>query len=237
MASKVSLFLVTFFAFFPQLGLPLETAESFRQEIEATPDLTLLSDYINPLREEIKLPMSEVYNQKGTLWCWAYATFHSLRTYYYNIAPTTAASNEWKNALETLDSPTGFRAFMSEHFATNQLGYPLMFVSIFEKEKQLPSTGWVAYLAGKRDGEIRFPVKPDQGEAISTETLIEKLHTALTQNVASSFCNHVHCVSLFGGVYVDDKPVKYWIADSLSGIYQADPQKLHRKFLELATKL
>jgi len=54
--------------------------------------------------------MAEVFNQGRTNWCWAYAAFHIMRTYYLNFKQQDETTAEWQDAINQINSPRSFIA-------------------------------------------------------------------------------------------------------------------------------
>src|SRR4051812_5085939 len=98
-------------------------------------------------RAETVLPMGTVFDQGRTEWCWAYSAYHTLRTYYRLVANDGGALGssawDWREVLLGLDSPSGFRSYMENHFSTGRHGHPHDFIRLLEKENPpLKDVGW-----------------------------------------------------------------------------------------------
>ena len=165
-------------------------------------------------RLELELPVGTIFNQHRTNYCWAYSSFHSLRTYYFTLQSPDENALRWKAALDELNEPTIFRAYLKKHFA-NKWGEPMRFNRGLVKNANLPDDGWKAIVRGGRES-YTIPFDPTRAEWRSLDQVKRQIRASLEQGIPTAYCGDGHCTAIYGAVYDGDTAVKYLIADSVN---------------------
>jgi len=174
--------------------------------------------------EEIFVPIYEIFDQGKTEWCWAYSSFHSLRTFFTSHDDANGA-DEWRNALSRIDSAQSFKEHMGKFFSPTKTGNPQDFVAHFRQENALPDPGWKAYYPnGKNSARAVLDLLSDH--RLSAKEILRKAHDGLRRGVPSVYCNPPHCVMLFGDTHQNGEPTHFTFADSDGGrIYKWTAKK------------
>jgi len=185
--------------------------------------------HANPLadfnRAENILDIESIFDQGRTEWCWAYSTFHTLRTYYhYVLAGSGDAPGawDWHAALTDLDTPEAFRTYLGNHFSPGQTGFPRNFLRLLEQDNpKLVDAGWQDFYAGDHES-VRYRALPDSERAramrLSSREILNKVHQNLKKQIPSVFCTSVHCMMIFGDKDDGSQPTEFEIADSVHGV-------------------
>ncbi len=182
-----------------------------------------------PAREDIVLPMGKVYHQVGLSSCWAYSTFHTLRTFY-----ASQVSSPWKQAIEELDDSAAIREFLVADGSLKVKHNPLYFVMLLEKEWGLTDRPWKAYFTNPR---CRKDLGPggEEGSVATGDQIPDRIVASLRKGSPSVFCNRVHCVSLYGVTLENGAPKQYWVANSLGGLEKRAADAIPNSFCYLLT--
>lgn len=189
-------------------------------------------------REEVLLPIGEVYNQGATNWCWAYSAFHTAREYYLRISAPNQSQTAWKEALSSINTASGFKTFMGTISSPQITGNPIQFIEKIQKKKNLPNETWTPIYPSDK-WSVRRETAASRGEYVGaqmpTAKIFDRVHEDLRKGVPVSYCNPPHCVMIYGAVFDGNTPKKYAIADSSGGkTYLADATKIW-KDLDLVT--
>lgn len=198
----------------------------------AEPEITNVEAVNGPIIESIILPMADVFDQGGTLWCWAYSSFHTLRTYYQKQDPL---QQDWGAVVASLDSNENLRAFLHEkNVGTRERHYPGYFLKLLADSFDLSRADWQMFY---RDPLCNPDLPPIGGEGVTLDenSVHEVIISSLRQGAPTVHCNGVHCVTVFGVEFANGEPVRYRIADSLSGLGHRSADRIKRDFCTLMT--
>jgi hypothetical protein len=211
---------------------PLVEADRLREAIEIRS-----SDVFDwfPLqaRETYQLKVDPVYHQGSTMFCWAYAALHTLRTFYYG---DESADPTWTDFIRGIDSRPKYQQYVvSQVGHTGEAGWPIEAVYFYEKSIGSPSNQkWVSLVpSSTKEGWYPHP-PPDlhsytpQAYYLPQAKMIEKMRNGFQAGAPTAFCTHLHCVTIYGATYENGVPVQYKIADSGNGTtYTASANKVH----------
>lgn len=224
---------------------PREAALAFRRDVEVAPRPALLVDALRGLGEELSLPVGDVFDQGHTEWCWAFSAFHTLRTYYLNASGDANAVKEWKPAIEAMNEPDTFKAFLGQHVSTGQTGEPMRFVRMFREANDLPAASWTPFMPhggrwaegrSEKEAGTRPDIDMSAVKKLARREIVQKILDGLRQGSPSAYCADPHCVTIYGGVYENGEPTTYLIADSLGGrTYRADARRMNARLEYIAT--
>ena len=160
---------------------------------------------------EMRLPIREIYNQGISGWCWAFAAFHTLRTYYYNAPASDSTTVGWRQALESIDSRRGLTRYLESRFGSLIGGVvggdPQDFIDHFKEAKGLADQNW------------------QQIDTDSQETAADLIAANIRQGIPSVFCTPSHCRMVFGFVSDGARILQFTFADSSAeppGVYNED---------------
>lgn len=214
-----------FIVFFSLTALANSNRSCYEASLELERSIGVTS---NSTKEDVTTPMGEVFNQKNTQWCWAYSSYHTMRTYYWNTTDNNNEVTEWKKAMEPMNSDKGFKSFMGANYSTGNTGEPMKFVKFFQKKYSLPSTPWKAYWKG--GAEKRWPslndYHPSESSRTSITEIAKKIRASLLKGEAVAYCYPPHCVTIYGAAFEGETAKEYLIADSIGGRkYRADAKK------------
>lgn len=176
----------------------------------------------NPSRADNVLPIDDIFDQGSTQWCWAYSSFHTLRTFYTMMMgadPTVVPGVwDWRDKLRELNSNPAFREFMGKRFNTQRTGNPQEFFALMVKEnRELKDAGWKAFYPNGRSVRYEQLEQTERTRAtrLSSGSILMKVHTNLQKGIPSVYCNPPHCMMIFGDSDDGTKPSTFEIADSV----------------------
>jgi len=174
--------------------------------------------------EETFVPIYEIFDQGETQWCWAYSSFHSLRT-FFTAHDDANGADEWRVALSRVDSAQSFKEHMGKFFSPTKTGNPQDFVAHFRRENALPDPGWKAYYpTGKKSKRAVGGISSEH--RLSSKEILKKAYDGLRRGVPAAYCNPPHCMMLFGGTHQNGEPSHFTFADSDGGrIYKWTAKK------------
>jgi len=147
------------------------------------------------------LATGEIFDQGNTEWCWAYASFHVLRTYFHYNPPSSENETQWHKVIADLDHPAAFKSFMSGRYRAGMLGEPSIF---FRRLRQDLGLGELATRQHWRGNIGMLDVEP---------TIEKNLH----EGIPSIYCGAGHCEMIYGYVTNGQMVTGYKIADSIGG--------------------
>jgi hypothetical protein len=171
--------------------------------------------------EEIALPIETIFDQGNSEWCWAFSTYHTLRTYNANADGTDKTIAAWRTALAPLDSQQAFTDFMSARYDSYQTGDPGEFVTLMNDENTLPAEAWTSYypsdVQSYREARARKNGTYAQTATMhmSSTSLLDKVAANLRKNIPSVFCNSYHCRMIYGATWENGAVTQYLFADSI----------------------
>jgi hypothetical protein len=146
----------------------------------------------------LDLTLREVFNQKGTNWCWAYSAFHALRSYFTHLPDSVDPDVEtFRAVVRAIKSDGEFRALMRKYVSTGTKGSPYQFLNILKKDKNLKKPGEWDNLEGSREKVMK--------QAVSN----------LRKGIPAAYCYGGHCVMIYGFTTDGTKVTQYSIADSV----------------------
>jgi hypothetical protein len=177
--------------------------------------------------EELILPIGPVYDQADTQFCWAYSTFHALRTYY-------TAAGAWHDALVPLDSPRGFRSFLTDRFDPDSGDNPAHLVVQLRDENDLPDAAWTdlypSDVQSRRELAFGGPAAPAgfPTKHLSRTAILAQVVANLRAATPSVFCNPAHCMMIYGAVLDGGRASEFAIADSIGArTYRRSARQVH----------
>lgn len=178
-------------------------------------------------KAEIMLPIGDVFDQDSTMYCWAYSSYHTLRTYYTLAANggTDGAAQAWHDATQPLNGDGAFRDWLEDRFNPNQGNNPARFVVTFKTDNHLPDQAWTDFypsdvMSVREVRELAFDgPRPPAGfptQHMTRTKILEKVRENLKKDIPSVFCNPEHCMTIYG-VVMDSNgtATEYAIADSI----------------------
>lgn len=202
------------------------------------------------------LNMATVYNQGSTQYCWAYSTFHTLRTFYNNSTATDSATVAWREALKKLDDSSTLMSFMKARYNTGRTGFPSEFLDLMKKEYNLPAVNadWEEFYVGAKLNitfgsaaeDLDYSSIPEVDYAdygsvktnrnIPFTTIMTKFQERIQKGLPSVYCDKGHCMSMYGYTKTSSG-VTYNIADSIGGKkYTETESKVKSRLYMMMTK-
>lgn len=168
---------------------------------------------------KLELTLREIFDQKGTTWCWAYSAFHALNSYFTHLPPSSDESIEqFRSAILSIKSDEEFRAIMRKYRNENQLGSPYQFSPIIKKEKSLSNVMQWDNLQGSR------------------RSVVNQVVANLRLGIPAAYCYGGHCVMIYGFHSDGTKVTKFSIADSVGHRrYTVDYQVVYNEYWALWT--
>jgi hypothetical protein len=167
------------------------------------------------IRDTIKLPMDRIFNQRHSMYCWAYSSYHTLRTYYLHAEKTSSELAAWKNAVTDLNDPSTFRRYLDDHF-NNSANEPMTFVRGIRKHTSGGlSNDWTSYFPFERT-EFTIPFDRSRAVASTRSRIAQRILTSLKKGAPSAFCGNGHCTTIYGVTMENGEPKTYLIADSVA---------------------
>ena len=196
------------------VGLTLFTAaQGFASPIDQESDFQALPA-LAQVREAITLPMDRIFNQGHSLFCWAYSSYHTLRTYYLHAQNDTHDFNSWKDAVSKLNDPKEFRQYLDENFYNSQ-NEPLAFIRGMLQTHGGLSDDWTQYFPSDRT-EFTIPFDRSQSTAETRMGIEQRILTSLKNGAPVAFCGQGHCTSIYGVTLENGRARSYTIADSVA---------------------
>lgn len=182
---------------------------------------SLLPTLQEGVASDFKLKFGQAFNQKNTNWCWSYAAYHTMRTYYDTIPPgASAVSDAWKKALTELNTNQSFWDFMEANIPMGQLGNPHQFVSLIMKVKGVPT-----------DKKWSYASQSDRQQTV------KNVEANLRKGIPSAYCRSGHCVMIYGFKYDGTKATEFYIADSAGGrFYSEDASRVAQRYSAMWTQ-
>lgn len=180
------------------------------------------------------LNMGTVFNQGSTQWCWAYSTYHALRTFYENSTATDSETTTWRNSLSQLNTASAFSSFMQKKYNSQRTGYPSEFLNLMQSTYNLPSVTdrWTEYYPkGYSDVKFGFVGDVDYGPVATNRNstdaqVLTKVQDQIRLGMPAVYCDSGHCMSIYGFTK-NGTSISYNVADSMGG----------RKYTETESKV
>lgn len=219
---------------------PYEQSTKLRREIEVTPAFFFARPTFELPTEKFSLPVGPVFDQGASQYCWAYAGFHTLRT-FYGHSPY-ANDEKRKEFLLSFASTADYKNWVfSQVGSLNEAGWPIEAVYFYDRNLGgAPTPPWISLVPSSTQTGWNPHPPPDlheytpQAFFTSIKDISSRIYKGLTQGAPASFCTTTHCVTIYGGEYVDGNPTTYQIADSAGGgIYTASANSVHGRIADI----
>jgi hypothetical protein len=159
---------------------------------------------------ELILPITEIFDQTSSRWCWAHSTRLTLTTYFSQHP----APEGWDAAKAMLTDQQTFHNFMSQRFAWRERHFPKVFIDTISEEFGLPLTEWSAVFKNPRCN-VSVPSEVNEGESLPQSEVVGSIVNSLEQGSPAVHCNGVHCVTIFGVRFRSGIPYEFIVADSM----------------------
>ena len=185
------------------------------------PGTSLIPSLQTGVAGNFNLRFGATFNQKSTNWCWAYASYHTLRTYYDTIpAGADPVADSWRAALATLNTNQAFWNYMEKHIPMGQLGSPHQFVDLIRRTNNLPSHKKWSYASMN-----------------SRETTVKNIEENLKKGIPTSYCRSGHCVMIYGFKYDGARATEFLISDSSgSRLYSEAISRVAQRYTAIWTQ-
>lgn len=178
-----------------------------------------------PQNGSIVLKVGTIFDQGDTNFCWAYSAFHTLRTYYENLKGEDATSKAWRDALQKINDPTKFRAYLESHdespFSPDNGGDPQSLIDAFIEDNNLPAGTWTAYSPSDYGAGIRAERARSLGLTYNTPDvskprteILKIIEERLRWHIPSVYCNPPHCMMIYGADWKNGTVSAWHIGDS-----------------------
>lgn len=197
-----SVFAVTLLALTPACGRDAKFASSTL----STAPLAQLVDGPAPVPTlpegqagTLELALNEVFDQGDTDWCWAYSSFHTLKTYFTHLPHSDNSDVEaLRIAVQSIKTNDDLRSLLGKYVSTDTRGSPYQFLNILKGDKDLKNVGAWDNLEGRRS-DVMMQVVAN-----------------IRKGIPAGFCYGGHCVAINGFTTDGTNVTEYSIADSVN---------------------